>query len=233
MFLTGIGLLYGITGAQHGPTCAARWRRPATGASGGGDRLPDRRDEKPPPSPCSLAARFSPAAWRRGVCRAAQQGRGLFALLAASTLVLLEGVQRTPFRNTARPRSATTTRRFRWAGRAATTSSVLVVNTARAGTGDPGRDRGAMFYLIHNHRLVQLKVTLFLAAGAAAPDPATPRPGGWAGSIVRRRCCRLLPDRPVAGRLPVGFWGKILQVKASLDAGAPWLQRRWRWRWGC
>ncbi len=88
----------------------------------------------------------------------------------------------------------------------------------------PAAIAGAMFYLIHN---IPVKVTLFLAAGSAARltgSAETRQMGGLYRSAPLLSVLFAIPALSLAGFPPLsGFWAKILLVKASLDAGAPWL----------
>ena len=88
----------------------------------------------------------------------------------------------------------------------------------------PAAIGGAVFYLIHN---IPVKVTLFLAAGSAARltgSAETRRMGGLYRSAPLLSVLFAIPALSLAGFPPLsGFWAKILLVRASLDAGAPLL----------
>ncbi|MBL9060364.1 MAG: Na+/H+ antiporter subunit D, partial [Mangrovicoccus sp.] len=90
------------------------------------------------------------------------------------------------------------------------------------GLATPAAMAGAVFYLIHN---IPVKVTLFLAAGTAdrlTGSSETPRMGGLYRSAPLLSVLFLIPALSLAGFPPLsGFWAKVLLVRASLAAGAP------------
>ncbi|MCA8878643.1 MAG: Na+/H+ antiporter subunit D [Rhodobacteraceae bacterium] len=85
----------------------------------------------------------------------------------------------------------------------------------------PAAVAGAVFYLIHN---IPVKVTLFLAAGTAdrlTGSAETPKMGGLYRTAPFLSVLFMIPALSLAGFPPLsGFWAKVLLVKASLDAQA-------------